>query len=75
MAQHTLTLYQRRLLIEADGKGYIQVHRYNPTAWQRRRALLKLSQVGVLTLVVPVIGSYLTFSPVKHEGVDTSKVS
>jgi len=55
-----LTLYQRRLLIEVDGKGYITVHRHNPNQWQRRRALLKMVQLGVLVVCTPIIGSYMT---------------
>ena len=53
---------RKKVLDQIKRSGWVQVHRTSSTHGKRRQMLLDMESQGLVVLVTPIVGSYLTFS-------------
>ena len=57
-----LSASRKKVLKEIKKFGLVQVHRVSSIHGKRRKMLMDMESQGLVVLVTPIIGSYITFS-------------
>ena len=53
---------RKKVLEQIKRSGWVHAHRYSSIHGKRRQMMLDMEAQGLVVLVTPIIGSYLTFS-------------
>ena len=53
---------RKKVLDQIERVGWVQAHRYSSLHGKRRKMLLDMESQGLVVLVTPIIGAYMTFS-------------